>query len=370
MGKDKVVILGVFLAAVGGTLAFRYLYDHGDANASDAPIQPSRAGEFRGFCLQIHNSDPDHPWEEYVDQISKTGANTVKIVVNAYQENAQASSIFIEARKTPPKQRLVNLFALARKKGLRVILMPILLLDNPRGNEWRGTIRPGNWDDWWSDYTDYIVYFAKVARDGKADVFIIGSELISTETQTDRWRTLIQEVRKYYKGRITYSANWDHYEAVKFWDDLDLIGMTTYYDLVGVGKPTLENILAGWKPIKKKVLKWQKTVGRPILFTEVGWPNLISAAEFPWDYTKTPQTPDPQQQAACFEAFFRTWFHEPSVSGYLVWEWRNSPANEIGPDDTGYFPEGKPAMDVIKTYFAKPTPWPTSAPASQPAATQ
>lgn len=373
MGKDKLTVLVLFLLVVGAAVAVRYLYQRRSDAAIEPPaIQPSQAGEFRGICLQIHNSRPATPYETFVDEIATTGANTVKIVVNAYQENAESTSIFIEARKTPPYDKMVALCQHARRRGLRVVLMPILLLKNPRAGEWRGTIRPSNWDDWWEDYSSYVLYYARVARDAKADVFLIGSELISTETHTDRWRKLIRQVRKIYPGRLSYSSNWDHYEVVKFWSDLDLIGMTTYYDLAGDEKPTLANILAAWKPIKKRILAWRKTIDRPILFTEVGWPNLITAAKYPWDYTRLPATPDPQQQAACFEAFFRTWFHEESVAGYLVWEWRNSmpeeePSKEELLRDTGYCPRGKPAMDVIRTYFRKPSPWATSQPATQPA---
>ena len=57
--------------------------------------------------------------------------------------------------------------------------------------------------------------------------------------KTRRWRSLIRKTRKAYKGRLSYSANWDHYKDIEWWRDLDLIGMTVYYDLVGEKKPKI-----------------------------------------------------------------------------------------------------------------------------------
>ena len=370
MRTDKLAILFLFVLAIAGTIAFRLLRKiDGSVGAGNRPIKPSAASEFRGICLQLHNSDPDHPHEQFIDEIARTGANTVALVVNAYQENGESTSIFIEARKTPPNARMKKLVRHARNRGLRVVLMPILLLENPREGDWRGTIRPTSWDDWWEDYTNYIMHYARLAQAAEADLFMVGSELVSTETQTRRWRTLIRRVRGAYKGRLCYSANWDHYDVIKWWDDLDVIGMTTYYDLTGGKKPTLENILAAWKPIKKRILEWQATINRPIIFTEVGWPNQVTAAQFPWDYTRSPEpeNADPAQQAACFEAFFRTWFLENQVTGYLIWEWRNSPSEKGGLKDTSYFPGGKPAMAIIRRYYALPGPGLSTLPATQPA---
>ena len=257
MRTDKIAILLIFVVAIGGVVAFRLLRKDDDADAGDRLIQPSAAGEFRGICLQLHNSAPDHPHEQFIDEIARTGANTLGLVVNAYQENGESTSIFIEARKTPPNSRIKKLIAHAKQRGLRVVLMPILLLENPREGDWRGTIRPTDWDDWWEDYTNYIMHYAWVAQAAGVDMYMVGSELVSTETQTRRWRGLIRRVRKAYKGRLSYSANWDHYEVVKWWDDLDVIGMTTYYDLAQGKEPTLEKIVAAWEPISKKILAWR-----------------------------------------------------------------------------------------------------------------
>ena len=58
--------------------------------------------------------------------------------------------------------------------------------------------------------------------------------------------------------------------AVEFWDQLDFIGMTTYYTLADKANPTVDEIVDKWEPYKKKILDWQKKYNKPLLFTR-GW---------------------------------------------------------------------------------------------------
>ncbi len=362
MQKDKIAILTTFILILGIIVGYQLLSGEEVKNPTpeSKPAATStrsvNVGEFRGISLQLHNSSPDHPFEQYVREIAQTGANSICFAINAWQENCSSTSLFIDGRKSPTDQRLRSLINLAHDLNLRVVIMPIVLLENPKPGEWRGKIAPTNWDSWWEDYTNYVMHYAYIAGETNADVFMVGSELVSTEKQEDQWRKLIARVRKHVGGLVSYSANWDHYMPVKWWDDLDMIGMTSYYELSDGEKPTLESLLEKWQAIKTELISWQSTIDRPILFTEVGWPNQVTAAKYPWNYYESPKDPDPQTQAACFEAFFQTWANEKILAGYLIWEWRNHPSQKIGPEDTSYIPCGKPAMDVIKKYFQYPNP--------------
>lgn len=380
MGKEKILILAIFLAVIAAAVGigqFDFSTTTGpgvrasgagssagrDSRPLPPPLKTPPTSQYRGFALQLHSADRAEAYKKFIDEIADTGANAISFGVAGYQEDCASSSIFIDARRSPSKQDLKALITHARRRGLRVMLMPIVLLENPRSGEWRGKIDPRDWDDWWEDYTNYILHYAAIAQQGGVEIFAVGSELISTERDhADRWRGLIAAVRKRFKGHLIYSANWDHYRPITWWDAVDIVGMTTYYDLTGGKKPTVERLVESWKPIRQEVLDWQKSIGRPILFTEVGWPNQVTCAQYPWDYTRSPGQPDPAAQANCFEAFFRTWIQEPSVAGFLVWEWKTYPGQVTSPDkDTGYVPCGKPAMTVIERYYELPDP--TSRPA-------
>ena len=363
MRKDKLLILFLFVLAVGvavGIQQFQQFYggasrDGPGGRPDCGPLKPVKVSQFRGFALQLQSADPNRPYKKFIDEIADTGANTVCLVVAAYQENCSSTSIFVDARRSVPDGRLRKLIAHAHARKLRVVLMPIVLLDNPRADEWRGRINPDSWDDWWEKYNGYILQYARIAQQADAEVFVLGSELVSTEKDhAARWRALIRRVRNCYKGYLSYSANWDHYRPISWWNDLDIIGMTTYYDLTGGKKPTVSRLVNSWRPIKREILEWQSKINRPILFTEVGWPNQVTCAQFPWDYTRSPERPDPAAQANCFDAFFRTWIREKAVAGFLVWEWRSHPRQRIGPEDPSYVPCGKPALEVIKKHYQAP----------------
>ncbi len=356
MRKEKLIIFGLFAVIILGAVILQVSDSGGSIAEKKAPppLKPSTAGEFRGICLQIHGNSS--PYEKYIDEISRTGANTVSIVIHAYQENGASTSIFIEARKNLPDEKLVELIAHAKSRGLRVVLMPVVLLENPIGDEWRGKINPTNWNDWWSDYNDLIMHYARLSQQAGVDVFLVGSELNSTQKNELQWRALIKKVRENFHGKLCYSANWDCYDKIQWWDAVDIVGMTGYYNLTKGDEPTVERLIEGWSGFKEKILAFQKQVNRPIMFTEAGWPNMANCGEEPWNYCRESIAADPQAQANCFEAFFRTWYGEPSVAGYLVWEWRNSESQTIGPEDKSYRPCGKPAMDVIRKYFQLPEP--------------
>lgn len=328
---------------------------HGPAATSRpvGPLSSSPADDdiFRGMAIQInYTADGIEPYLRMIDQIAELGANTLGLSAAGYQEHAGSAAITLDIRKCPSKPQFAALIKRARSHGLRVALMPVVLLSNGRGNDWRGVIKPPNWDYWFASYLSFIKYFAEVGLDHDVELMVVGAELVSTESFRQRWIKIIQEVRRTYHGKILYSANWDHYSQVSFWDQLDLIGMTTYHKLADKENPPLETLLKSWRPIKKDILAWQKTIGKPILFTEVGWCSQPGTAIEAWNYFRhqSPSKAGLEEQAKCYEAFIRTWQDEKIVAGTLWWEWTNGPG---GPKDYGYTPKGKPAEHILRRWF-------------------
>jgi len=440
MNTEKLSILGVF-AAIGLLVLAVPLLQRGageGARATDTSTGTFAprplAVQQRGIWLQIHNNHPGCPFEQYVEEIIATGANTVCFTVSGEQENGSSTSIYIDSRRTPSDQRLTKLIAQAKRRGLRVVFMPIVLLTRPVGDEWRGQINPDSWDDWWTSYTRFILEYAALCQESGVDVFMVGSELIKTEKQEDRWRELIAKVRKQgasiidrqfrehlrdlhpdwtaaqfrselgitdlgtfagstadlaavsvelvatYESftaqrrmRLSYSANWDHYTVPKFWDALDAVGMTTYYNLNRARRdnPSLESLLAAWKPIREKIAAWQRTVNRPIFFTEVGWASQDGCSIEPWNYYHSKEL-DLVEQRRCMQSFLQTFGDEPWVGGILIWKWRDHPqmTGKLDIHDDGrlnYTPFGKPVLDDLRAFFAAPDPIAASRPAERTA---
>lgn len=295
--------------------------------------------------------EPLETYEPLLREVAELGANTVLLTTPAYMEHARSQSVYLDLRKVPPPADYQAIVRKARDLGLRPFIMPMVLLRNPRGSEWRGVIEPPDWDDWWQQYTEVVTYFADIAREAGAEGLLVGSELVSTEKYTRRWEEVIARARKHFHGgKLGYSANWDHYRPIEFWDKLDFVGMTSYNKLAEARNPTVEEIVARWEPIKRDVLAWQRSVGKPILMTEVGWCSQEGAAMAPWNYYQN-QVATPaghEEQRNLYEAFIRVWSDVPELMGTIWWEWDRSPG---GADDFGYTPRGKPAEKVLREYF-------------------
>src|SRR5215207_519428 len=179
--------------------------------------------------MQIQRTDWIEKYEQGIDEIAALGADTVQFVVDPRMENGKSERIYLDMRMTPTPEHLGRLIKRAKEKNLRVTLMPIVLLDNPIGNEWRGTIHPDSWSEWFNSYRDIMRHFAWIAEQNKIDLLVVGSELVSTQSKLEEWTKTIQMIREIYHGKLTYSSNWDNYRAVPFWNQLDLIGMNSYW---------------------------------------------------------------------------------------------------------------------------------------------
>jgi hypothetical protein len=351
-----IVYVGVSLGCIyfAGPGESRTEAGKGSVRVQHVGARPGRVTglPLRGVAMQLQRVDfTETEYRQSIDEIVNVGADTVLFVVDPRMENGGSSRIYMDNRFTPTPPQLGGLIDYAKGKGLRVILMPIVLLDNPRGNEWRGTIKPEDWTDWWDSYRAVLYHYSWIAEKHKADVLVVGSELVSTEHQIEEWRKTITMVRETFKGMLTYSANWDHYKEVPFWDQLDLISMNSYYALGDNHKVSVEEIVQRWAKIKANLLDFQKDVGKPLMFTEVGWCSQQNAAHEPWDYTQTDEPIDLELQRKLYEGFFRSWHGTPQLGGFMIWEWPPGPG---GKDDRNYTPEAKPAEKLLREWLAKP----------------
>lgn len=323
-------------------------------SASKPVIRPqASSGVFRGMAVQLYTGE--ECWQRFgrlIPEIADLGADTALVVIHGFQDHAASENLHWDGPKTPTPEELLRIVQHAHAHGLRVILMPIVLLEYPRGTEWRGRIKPPDLDAWWKRYCAFILHFARVAEKGNVELLMIGSELVSLENSTARWRQLIGEVKQFYRGKLGYSANWDHYKQIEFWDQLDQIGMTSYYQLSDNPSPKLEDVVKAWEPIKKEIMDWRREIGRPIMFTEAGWCSQEGASVEAWNYYhKQECTPAGlEEQATLYKAFMQVWGDEPGIGGIIWWEWT---PDEGGPKDYNYTPRAKPAEKILREWFER-----------------
>lgn len=304
----------------------------------------------RGFGFGLYDPDPDHDYKKRLTALKATGATDVMLIAPHFMDDWRAVRMHPVKWETPSFATIERTARQAKALGLRVGLMPLVLLREGTGKHWRGTIQPASRTEWFHWYTRLVGRWADAGRRAHADVLVVGSELCSLERETEHWRTLIRTVRSRFPGRLTYSANWDQLGVVRFWEDLDFVGMTGYHALTRKIDPSVDELVVAWKPIRDQVLQIHRRTGKPVAFTEIGYASQDGINTNPWNYRMS-KKPDWQEQADCYEAFVKTW--SPSPPGYAgAWFydwWRNNDPT----DRTAYCVQGKPALSVIRELFAR-----------------
>jgi len=162
-----------------------------------------------------------------LDRAAALGATDVQVVVRWLQPSPTA--VEIAPYETVHDELLTWVLDYARRRKLRVQLSPQLgVASAPESTESGRAgqlLRPSSWERWWWSYERFVLHYARVAAMRKVPALSIGSELTKAESQSERWRKLVAEVRGIYKGRLTYVASAQSFDQVGFWDALDVVSV-------------------------------------------------------------------------------------------------------------------------------------------------
>jgi len=351
--KKKTLIIAVLLAAA----ALGYM-----AVTKTGCFAPKSRFEFqKGMCYVTwsKNAYSSSYSLESIKALKDTGATWVAIVPTWYQEKCSTNRIY-PTDNTPSDASLVSIINEAHKLGLKVMMKPHLdVIDTSEGG-FRGEIMCNSdpeWDAWFNNYRDFILYYAKMAQETKCEMLCIGTELTSVATiKEDKWKTVvIPPIREAYKGPLTYAANWhDEYQYVKFWDKMDYVGIDAYFPLSRENTPTYKEIKDGWAPWVKEMEEFQKNVNKPIIFPEVGYSSADGSAKIPWEEA-VGRPLNMKLQEDCYRAVLETFWPKEWFYGVYWWKWGTNKGLG-GKGNKGFTPQNKPAQDLIKEWYKKPTP--------------
>jgi hypothetical protein len=326
------------------------------AGAEPPTVRTAKPPVQRGVALGLYSEDPDWSYVDMLDEMVAAGASHVAIVVPYYMKDYRSFTIYRHPRFSAPMSTIERTIADARARGLTVFLFPILRLEDESGGNWRGNLRPGDVDAFYASYEKYILSFAELAERLDVPLLSVGSELASMDVDAARWRKIIAAVRRVYHGALTYSANWDHYEAVSFFDALDYAGVTGYFELAEKEKaleedPPIEQLVHSWREYHRRLMRWQHRIGKPILITEVGYLSQRGAAARPWNEGAN-EALDLDLQRRCYEAFRRVWDGEERLAGAYFWNW----FGWGGPKSKEYTPRSKPAAREVGAWYGGARP--------------
>ena len=284
--------------------------------------------------------------DRQLERMQNLGANAVALVPYAFTAAPNEASIRFQTLETDA--RLSRSVTQARRFGLAVMLKPHIWA----GRRFHGDISfrdETRFDGWFEEYRSWMLHYARFAEIHGIEVLSIGNELAGLTGREEAWRSLIAQVRRIYKGPVTYAAHWEaELEMVSFWDDLDYIGVNFYFPIAASGEYP-EHDSAEIRAAKRRIARVRSRFEKPVLFTEVGFPALATAAARPWEENSSRL--DAELQARCYAVWLEQFANAPHVSGMFWWKW---PSHGRGsPFDPSHRPLAKPALRVLGEWFKR-----------------
>lgn len=240
---------------------------------------------------------------------------------------------------------------MAQERGIDCMIKPQIWFD--RGS-FTGDFELNTeqeWKEFESDYTGYILPFAKLSEELHLPVFCIGTELCKfAEQRPSYWLELISKVKEIYSGKLTYASNWDSYNKMEFWQDLDYIGIDAYFPLSDAQTPTVKECQKAWEKHAKVMRSFSRKYNKQILFTEWGFRSADYCAREPWNYNENLAF-NAEAQANCIAATFNEFWMKDWFAGGFIWKWFPNHESSGKGSNNRFTPQNKPAQKVIKEWF-------------------
>lgn len=299
------------------------------------------------------------------------GINYITILASRFMDNGYSSVLSQDPHKTPSDEEIVGIINKAHGMGMKVLLKPHV---DCRDVTWRGIIMPTDINFWFKSYDNFMQYYARIAQENEVEMFCMGCELISlslSKKNLPKWKQVIANIRKIYKGPLTYAANWNgHYEYrdIPFWDLLDYASIDGYFPLSDTQKPSVDELLKGWESFDgeftvempghgpyrwlDEVEKWQKKIKKPVIIAEMGYRSIEYPGRAPFAWAGGVGEHSAVSQANCYEAALSVFEKKKWCEGIFWWNWLSNP--EAGGEyDTDYSPQNKLAEKVLKKFYLK-----------------
>ena len=357
-------------------------------------IEKNVQDKIKGFTFTGPGKGPYQ--EDSFSSMASTHGNFVALVPEGtvYRQNLKVNYDFERQWYGETKKALFDGIAKAKKNGLRVMIKPHLTIgwDMSNWNEpefdlndsislynygksankflkaqenkivgkgiWRGGFMTKSEKDWKffeKEYTAFILDYAKIADSLHVELFCIGTELKRVALEKPKFmRKLTRDVRKVFKGSITYAANWDSYDKIQFWDELDFIGIDAYFPLSDKRLPEIGELIESWSSFRKNIATVSQKFDKKIIFTEWGYEDEEYVGKEPWKIGNGPplKIRNETMQVNAYKSMFETVWEEPWMKGIFVWRWEPE-STSFESDFPNYSPRFKEAKNVLKEWFKK-----------------
>lgn len=307
---------------------------------------------FNGISYVAVNKKLD---SSHVVPVAQVGANWASVIPFAYMPGPKLPQLLHNIKWQWRGERIVGIresIQLLHEQGIKVMLKPQVWVGH---HTYTGEIRMTSEKDWKkfeSKYRDYIMDYAKMGHEEGVEMICIGTEMkIVAEKRPDFWRSLIQELRTFYTGKLTYASNWDDFDQVPFWESLDYIGIDAYCPITNIDHASIENLRSGWEKQWQPMEEVAKKYNKQIIFTEYGYRSIENCANRPWDYDKGGAV-DHQAQCDALQALYDVVWPKEWFSGGFLWKWYPDHEQAGGPRNGMFTVQNKRSEKVVREHYS------------------
>lgn len=318
--------------------------------------KPKETPYLKGFNFAhegygIYNGYGSRKAVEALEKQKALGANAIAIVPYSFMRSDSIPRVLpiSNGAGSENDSGIVHSAREAQRMGMQVLMKPQVFF----GNSWPGALDMKNEKDWelfFEHYYKWIRHYAFLSEIHQIDMLSVGVEFaIATLTHEKKWRGMFRKIKGLYQGKLTYSANWGkEFENVRFWDELDFIGLNSYYPLSKNDKVTDAELRENFKKVKQKIKQVSGEFNKPVVFTEIGFRSMDS----PW---KNPHAEgngsfNELDQQRCYEVIFEGIQGEPWCHGILWWKFP-SYLEYRGNENDAFTPNNKITEQTIKKWF-------------------
>ncbi len=312
---------------------------------------PSR--KYNGISL-VASRDSLQP--EHIDRLLDVNANSVALMPYAFMKDSGNPQLIFNIERQWFGERVEGVeqaIFLLKQRNLNIMLKPHIWIRNGQFTGDLNFSSEQDWEDFERSYRKYILLYAEVAEKYDLEIFCIGTELYEFVFQRPQfWQSLIQEVKRKYRGKLVYAENWDKANKTEIWKELDYIGIDAYFPLNGQASPGKDQIKAGWLRHKHMLEELSSSFNKPVLFTEYGYRSRDYALKEPWNSERGNSVINQQIQARALEVIYEEFWKEKWFHGGFLWKWHQQ-KSAGGMDNDRFTPQNKPAEHVIKDYYGR-----------------
>ena len=223
------------------------------------------------------------------------------------------------------------------------------------------------WDSWFDQYTGFVMSHAHLAESTGIEMLVIGKQLgaPTRESNNQRWRDLIAQVRATYSGSISYAQWVDDTQGAYFSFPFDAVDYAMIYQWGQISDeitPSVMELEQSLREINESVYEpLSRETGKPIIFL-APFQSRSGAAQQVW-YEPTVAQPrisaDLVTQAAMYQALFRAVADQDWVAGVVSWGfwWRDDFENIFGKGDASFDKSStirnKPTVEIWRRWLSR-----------------